>query len=189
MQDTSGYLERFLIDEYSLTPAETSILSNFEKLSVKKNFILLRSGEVSRHAYFICKGCLRSFFTDKKGEEKTRYIAFENKFVSAFASFITQEPSAECVQALEDSELLSIRQSDFYKLVETHSVFAKLYRQSLEQSQVFATWRIETMISMTAKERYEDLLNRMPQVVLRLSNKLVASFLGITQESLSRLKK
>jgi CRP-like cAMP-binding protein len=132
---------------------------------------------------------VRTFFINEKGEEKTRYVAFENKFVSTFASFITQAPSAECVQALEDSELLRIRQVDFYELVDTNPVFAKLYRQSLEQSQVFATWRMETMISMTAKERYEDLLERMPQIILRLSNKHVASFLGITESSLSRLKK
>ena len=189
MRDNLDILTQFLIDQYALSPEEKSLLSKFKGTKVKKNDVLLTSGEVCQHAHFICKGCLRTYFVDEKKEEKTRYVAFENKFVSAFSSFITQAPSAECVQALEDSELLSIRQSDFFKLVDTNAVFSKLYRQSLEQSQVFATWRIETMISMTAKERYENLLEQMPQVVLRLSNKHVASFLGITQESLSRLKK
>lgn len=182
-------LRRFLADKYSFAAADTSLLSKFKEVKVARNDLLLACGEVCHNAYFICAGCLRTYFIDEKGEEKTRYIAFENHFVSAFASFITQTPSAEGVQALEDCRLLRISQTDFYKLVDTHLVFASLYRKSLEQSQVFATWRIETMISMTAKERYENLLQQMPEVVLRLSNKHVASFLGITQESLSRLKK
>jgi CRP-like cAMP-binding protein len=189
MQNTLDFLTRFLANQYSFPSEETLLLSKFKRVNVKKNALLLNAGEVSKYVHFICKGCLRTYFIDRKGEEKTRYIAFENKFVSAFASFITQAPSAEYVQALEDSELLRIKQADFYKLVDTNPIFANLYRQSLEQAQVFSTWRIETMISMTAKERYENLLQRMPQVVLRLSNKHVASFLGITQESLSRLKK
>ena len=188
MKNNADFLARFLEDQNPF-PAEIFRSSKFNHFTVRKNSLLLVSGEISQNAYFICSGCLRTYFTNEKGEEKTRYIAFENKFVSAFASFITQAPSAECVQALEDSELLRISQVDFYKLVDTDSVFAKLYRESLEQAQVFATWRIETMIRMTARERYEDLLERMPQVVSRLSNKHVASFLGITQESLSRLKK
>jgi CRP-like cAMP-binding protein len=188
MQNKANFLTRFLADEYAFPTEETLLSSKFKRVNVRKNSMLLASGEVCQYAYFIRKGCLRTYFINEKGEEKTRYIAFENKFVSAFASFITQAPSAECVQALEDSELLRISQTDFYLLVDTDPVFAQLYRQSLEQAQVFATWRIETMISMAAKERYEDLLAQMPQVVLRLTNKHVASFLGITQESLSRLK-
>jgi len=182
-------LRQFLLDSYSLPKEESDLmLSNFRLFEAKKNSQLLDCGAVCQYAYFICKGCLRTYFIDEKGEEKTRYIAFENSFVSAFASFITQTPSAECVQALEHSQLLKIKQADFYQLVDTYPTFAKLYRQSLEQAQVFATWRIESMISMTAKERYENLLERMPQAVLRLPNKHIASFLGITQESLSRLK-
>ena len=189
MQNNADFLTRFITDQYSSPTEETLLSLNFERVSARKNQLLLTSGKVCKYAYFICRGCLRTYFINELGEEKTRYIAFENKFVSAFASFITQAPSTESVQALEHSELLRIRQVDFFNLVDTNLMFARLYRQSLEQSQVFATWRIETMISMTAKERYENLLERMPQVILRLSNKHVASFLGITQESLSRLKR
>ncbi|MDB5144695.1 MAG: Crp/Fnr family transcriptional regulator [Mucilaginibacter sp.] len=189
MQTNLEPLRRFLADKYSFPEEKVLLLSKFRRVTIKKNSLLLNAGEVCQYVYFICNGCIRTYFIDAKGAEKTRYLAFENNFVTALASFITQAPSAQYIQALEDSELLRISQTDFYKLVDTNPVFAKLYRESLEQSQVFSTWRIETMISMTAKERYENLLERMPQVVLRLSNKHVASFLGITQESLSRLKK
>jgi len=188
MADCINSLNQFLIERYSFSADDLSLLSKFILVSPKKNEIIINANATCLYAYFICQGCLRTYFIDEKGEEKTRYIAFENQFVSAFASFITQKPSTEYVQALENSQLLRIKQGDFYTLVESNSAFSKLYRHSLEQAQVFATWRMETMISMNARERYENLLKEMPHIVHRLSNKAIASFLGITQESLSRLK-
>jgi CRP-like cAMP-binding protein len=182
-------LHQFLIDHYSFPDRDShDVFNKFQFADVKRNITLHQQNQICEYAYFICHGCVRTFFTNRKGEENTRYIAFENNFVSAFSSFITQTPSLENVQTLEDSKLLKIRQTDFFHLVNHHATFSKLYLHSLEQAQVISTWRLETMLSMTAKERYRDLLERMPQIVLRLSNKQVASFLGITQESLSRLK-
>ncbi len=160
-------------------PGEETLLNyGFERISVRKNSVLLNAGEVCRYAYFICKGCLRTYFVNEKNEDKTRAIAFENRFISASASFITKSPSSECIQALEHSELLRIRRDDLYHLINTNTFFNRLYLHSIEQSLVFATWRIETMINMTAGERYEELLERMPQILLRLSNKQAASFSG-----------
>jgi len=189
MADSIGSLNQFLVEKYSFSTDDPHLLSKFVVVSAKKNEIIIDANVTCHHAYFIYQGSLRTYFIDEKGEEKTRYIAFENQFVSAFASFITQQPSTEYVQALMDSQLLRIKQSDFFDLVESNPAFSKLYRHSLEQALVFATWRMETMISMNAKERYENLLKEMPHIVHRLSNKVVASFLGITQESLSRLKR
>ena len=182
-------LNQFLVNHYSFSDRDSHhVFSKFQFVEIKKNTILHQQNEVCEYAYFICQGCVRTFFTNRKGEENTRYIAFEKNFVSAFSSFITQTPSLENVQTLENSKLLKIKQSDFFHLVNSHTTFSKLYLHSLEQAQVISTWRLETMLSMTARERYRDLLERMPQIILRLSNKQIASFLGITQESLSRLK-
>lgn len=189
MFEYTDILQNFLIEKYRFSATDYGLLSKFELIFVEKYDILINAGSPCQYAYFICEGCLRNYFFDERGEEKTRYIAFDNKFVSAFASFINQKPSTEYVQALEKSTLLRIKRNDFYELVENNTTFAKLYRHSLEQAHVFATWRIETMINMNAKERYENLLHEMPEVILKLSNKVVASFLGITQESLSRLKR
>jgi CRP-like cAMP-binding protein len=178
---------RYLMDK-SFPSEEILLRYRFQRVSVKKNFVLLNAGDVCRYAFFICKGCLRAFFVNENKEEKTRAIAFENRFISASASFITKAPSLEYLQALEHTELLRIRRDDLYDLIQTNEFFNKLYIHSLEQSQVFGSWRIEIMMNMTAKERYVELLARMPEIFLRLSNKQVASFLGITQESLSRLK-
>lgn len=182
-------LYQYLVDQYSLSKQDKHLIfDNFQFVEAKKGTLLHRQGDICRYGFYICRGCAKTFFINNKGDENTRYISFENGFVSAFSSFISQTPSIENVQLLEDSELLKINRSDFFRLTNSNSTFAKLYLHSLEQAQVFSTWRIETMISMTASERYEDILNRMPELVLRLSNKQVASFLGITQESLSRLK-
>lgn len=182
-------LNQFLVNHYSFSDRDSHhVFSKFQFVEIKKNTLLHRQHEVCQYAYFICQGGVRTFFTNRKGEENTRYIAFENNFVSAFSSFITQTPSLENVQTLENSKLLKIKQGDFFHLVNSNATFSKLYLHSLEQAQVISTWRLETMLSMTAKERYRDLLERMPQIISRLSNKQIASFLGITQESLSRLK-
>jgi CRP-like cAMP-binding protein len=178
-----------LLTEYSLSEQDSyDVFSRFHLVEADKNTLLHRQGEICRHGYFICQGGVRTYFINKKGDENIRYIAFENNFVSAFSSFITQTPSLENVETLESSKLLRIKQEDFKYLVNNNPTFEKLYLHSLEQAQVFSTWRLESMLSMTAGERYEDLLQRMPELILRLSNKQVASFLGITQESLSRLK-
>jgi CRP-like cAMP-binding protein len=182
-------LHKLLTEQYSLSEQDSyDVFSRFHLVEADKNTSLHRQGEVCRHGYFICQGAVRTYFINKKGDENIRYIAFENDFVSAFSSFITQTPSLENVETLEVSKLLRIKQEDFKYLVNNNPTFEKLYLHSLEQAQVFSTWRLESMLSMTAGERYEDLLQRMPALILRLSNKQVASFLGITQESLSRLK-
>jgi len=182
-------LYQYLAAQYSLSDQDKHLIfDNFQFVEAKKGTLLHRQGDICRYAVFVCCGCVKTFFINSKGDEYTRYISFENGFVSAFSSFISETPSIENVQVLEDSKLLRINRNNFFRLTNSNTTFAKLYLHSLEQAQIFSTWRIETMISMTARERYEDILTKMPELVLLLSNKQVASFLGITQESLSRLK-
>jgi CRP-like cAMP-binding protein len=172
-----------------LTETElTTILSKFKPITVVKNEVLLAKGSVSRYLYFVQKGCLRSFYLQDNGQEATRLIAFEQTFCSALSSFITQKPTNEYLQALEDSHLLMIHKSDFDALLAEICSFERFYRQRLENAQVVNTWRLESLLSMTAKKRYEHLLQYEPRIIQRLPNKIVASYLGITQESLSRLK-
>ncbi len=98
MTDCIDTLNQFLVDKYSFSADDSHLLSKFNPVSAKKNEIIIDADVTCRHAYFICQGCLRTYFIDEKGEEKTRYIVFENQFVNAFASFIMQQPSTEYVQ-------------------------------------------------------------------------------------------
>lgn len=165
-----------------------TVLSYFKVLKVKKNEILISPGETSQRIYFVNRGCLRIYFLTEGGNEATRHFAFENQFATALVSFITDQMSKEFVQAIEDTELYYIRQKDFYLLLEIIPQWEKLYRHYLEYAYVTNTNRLMSFITLDATERYRQLLAQNPGVVMRMPNKMVASYLNISQETLSRLK-
>ncbi|MGV3612307.1 MAG: Crp/Fnr family transcriptional regulator [Fluviicola sp.] len=165
-----------------------TILSYFKPLKLKKNELLVTRGQTSQRTYFVGNGCLRIFFINEDGQDATRYFAFENQFATALASFITGEPSEEFMQAAEHSELLYITHQDFYHLLEKIPQWEKFYRHYLEKAYVNNTKRLMSFLTLDATEKYRQLLNENPIVVRRLPNKMVASYLHISQETLSRLK-
>ncbi|MFH7015740.1 Crp/Fnr family transcriptional regulator [Flavobacterium sp. FlaQc-47] len=164
------------------------IMSCINTYKVKRNTIILSQGEICSHYYFLEKGCMRTYYVTKEGLEKTRLISFDNTPVTALTSFITQKPSLEYIDALEDSELLSISQTDFFMLLDEIPSWALFYRKNLELAFAFQNSRIEDLVTLSAKERYEKLLKEQPHYIRRLSNRVVATYLGISQETLSRLK-
>lgn len=164
------------------------ILSYFKAITLKKNDLLLTNGQTSQRTFFVGNGCLRIFYINEDGQDSTRYFAFENQFATAVASFITAEPSEEFIQAAEDSELLYITHKDFHHLLETIPQWEKFYRCYLEKAYVHNTKRLMSFLTQDATEKYRQLLAENPIIVRRLSNKMVASYLNISQETLSRLK-
>jgi len=112
----------------------------------------------------------------------------ENQFISSIHSFIKQVPSSEFICAVEASELLAISYIDFRSALSRISLFKDFYIKMLEGTYLNNHWRIETFLRLDAKQRYEYILEHNKQLVQRLSNKNLSSFLGITQESLSRIK-
>ncbi|MGQ7946587.1 Crp/Fnr family transcriptional regulator [Flavobacterium sp. WC2509] len=182
-------LAQFIRDKVSISEEELdSILPFFKMISVKKNEFLVSHGELGHQLYFVDKGCLRIFFINEEGQESTRHLAFENHLAGAVISFITNIAALEYVQVLEDSQLLYIERKDFFYLLEKYPIWEKFYRHYLEYAYVTNTNRLMSFVTMDAKTRYENLLKERPIVVKRLPNKVVASFLNISQETLSRLK-
>lgn len=182
-------LTHFIRDKISISDQDlNAILPFFRTIFVKKNELLVSHGEFGRQLYFVEKGCIRIFFINEEGQESTRFLAFENHFVAALVSFITEASSVEYVQALEDSHLLYIERSDFFSILEKYPVWEKFYRNYLEFAYVTNTNRLMSFITMDAQTRYENLLKEKPIIVKRLPNKVVASYLNISQETLSRLK-
>jgi len=169
-------------------PDLETVLSYFKPQKVKKSEILVNPGEKPERIYFVVSGCLRIFFLTEGGAEATRHFAFENQFATALVSFITGEISKEYVQAVEDTEVYFIWQSDFYELLKIIPQWEKLYRHYLEYAYVTNTNRLMSFITLDATERYRQLLAQNPNVVMRMPNKMVASYLNISQETLSRLK-
>jgi len=164
------------------------ILLHFRVIKAKKNEILLTEGEASRHTFFVKKGCLRIFFINEDGQESTRYFAFENQFATALVSFITAAPSKEFIQAVEDAELYVISHKNFYALLDIVPQWEKFYRLYLEFAYVNNTNRLMSFLLQDALAKYKQFLAENPVIVRRLSNKMVASYLNISQETLSRLK-
>ncbi|WP_035676091.1 Crp/Fnr family transcriptional regulator [Flavobacterium frigidarium] len=164
------------------------ILSCFQNIKVRKNEILLEEGKVSQCNYFVKKGCLRIFYINPEGKERTRYIAFENQFATALVSFITKEPAQETIQAVEDSELLKISHQDFRKLMEVVPAWKDFYNLYLEKAYVNNSKRLLSFSTLDAGERYQQLFQINPDIVKRLPNKIVASYINISQETLSRIK-
>jgi CRP-like cAMP-binding protein len=164
------------------------IVSCFKLKSVTKNSILLQEGNVCKEFYFIHTGCIRTFFIDKNGHEKTRYIMLDNYIGTALTSFISQKPSVEFVEALEDTELLAISHSDFYRLNKEKDSWKNFYQRILEMAYSFQNRKIEQLVTLTAKQRYENVLKENPALIQRISNKVLASYLDIREETLSRLK-
>lgn len=160
----------------------------FKFRKIKRDTLLLSEGEVCKALYFVNTGCLRTYYLTPQGKEKTRYIAFEGSVVTSISSFIAQQPSFEFVEALEDSDLYSINHQDFYQLVSDIPEWERFYTQFLESAYRYQNRKIETLMTLSAKQRYDKILNEKPHYVSRLSNKNLASYLNIREETLSRLK-
>ena len=164
------------------------ICGYFKLIKTKRNQILLDQNEVCKNYYFINKGCIRLFTFAKDGSENSRYFAFENTFATALPSFIDQNPAEEYLQTIERSELLVISRADFYQLVDNYPQFAKIYLEKLEEGFITAQKRIYGFQGFDALEKVKWVIKDQPQLLLRVSNKMAASFLGISPSTLSRMK-
>lgn len=164
------------------------IMACFKLKTLKKNTLLISEGEVCREIYFVHRGCIRIYYITDHGHEKTRYVAFENSLATAISSFIFQQPSSEFVDTLENSELYAVSHKDFYQLVSEIPQWEKLYRTFLELAYIYQNKKMEDLVTLTAKQRYDKLMIERPIYIQRLSNKILASYLNVTQETLSRLK-
>ena len=162
--------------------------SRFRSKTTKRNEILLDAGSICKYMYFVNKGCLRIYLMDESGKESTRFLIPEGRFGTAFPSFILQEPSHAFIQSIEPSEILYLTYQDFRQLPEIFPGWEKLYRMNLERDYIDSIKRIESLITMSAKERYALLLENNPGLIRRLPSKIIADYLGISQETLSRLK-
>lgn len=164
------------------------ILGCFEPKLVRKNTMLLRAGEVCREFYYVNTGCIRTGFLDRNGVEKTRLVMTDCNIGTALTSFISQKPSIEFIEVVEDTELLAISQSSFYRLNQECQSWNFFYQRILEMAYSYQNRRIEQLVTLSAKQRYEQVLNDHPSLIQKLSNKMLASYLDIREETLSRLK-
>jgi len=182
-------LKEYLNRHLQITDEELAAFCSKFKLKItKRNEILLAAGNICRYVYFVNKGCLRVYLVDENGRESTRILIPENNFGTAFPSFILQEPSMAFIQSVEPSEVLLLSYEAFKQLPDILPAWEKIYRINLEQAYIASIKRIESLITMGAKERYVLFMENSPGLIQRLPSKIIADYLGISQETLSRLK-
>ncbi len=164
------------------------VLAHFKHVKTKRNEQLLRQGEICQFVYFVATGCLQVYVYDQEGNETTRDIVIENNWCSELISFGSGKPATENIRTVEPSELFAIDRSGFQKMIETVPQFGNVYKQILEASYANSVYRINTFVAFSALERIKWLMAYRPKLLSRLSSKLIASYLGISQETFSRLK-
>lgn len=166
-----------------------AVARTFKERRVKKRQFILREGDISTHNSFVVEGCFRMYLVDDKGKEHNLQFAIENWWIGDIGSFHTGEPSRLNIVALEDSVILQVRKEDQLSLFVDHPKFNRIFRVFTENALVATQRRILQNISSTAEERYLDFLDRYPQFFNRISNVQIASFLGVTPEFLSTIRK
>ncbi|MGV3705409.1 MAG: Crp/Fnr family transcriptional regulator [Arcticibacter sp.] len=165
-----------------------TVISCFKSVVVKRKEQLLEHGAIANRLFFINKGCLRLYYCNNDQNIITRFMAFENTFLTSIVSFISREPSAEYIQAVETSELLVITYEDFSYLRRTIPEWDKMYIHILEYGLTVITSKLSNLLTQSAADRYRNLLKNNPELIQRLSNSNLAAYMNISPETLSRLK-
>jgi CRP-like cAMP-binding protein len=182
-------LHQYFIERTNISEEQfLNIKDYFKHRSLKRNEFLLHVGETCKYNYFVNAGCLRFFTINEEGQELTRYFSFENRFATSMASFIKELPSIEYMQSIMKSEVLVISRQDYYHLVETTPEVNYVYRHMLEMAYIMSQERIYGFQGQSALERLKWLMDQEPKILSKLSNKVIASYLGVTPYTLSRLK-
>ena len=174
----------------NLTDAhEAVVLSAFEAVSIRKKKDLLSAGQTSQYLYFIVSGCLRSYYVDMKGVEHIYQIRMDNSWITDLDSFFSQTPSKYNIESLEETHLLRISHQRFEELLIEIPCLERYFRILFQKAYINALNRLNATMWETALDRYNDMLKENPEIFQRVPLIYIASYLGITPESLSRIRK
>ena len=155
---------------------------------LRKRQYLLHEGDVNKHTAFVSKGLLRSYTIDDKGTEHILQFAFEGWWMGDLYSFLTEEPSMFNMEALEDCELLLITKPSWELLLDKVPAFEKYFRILIQNNLIATQKRLMGTLSETAEQKYTNLINNFPGCLNRVPQHMIASYLGITRETLSRIR-
>lgn len=179
-----------LDEKIQLTAEEKHLcMSYFSPKKLRKRQYILQEGDVCKYIAFVEKGMLRSYTIDEKGNEHIMQFAFEGWWISDHFSFLTGEPAIYNMDALEDSELLLLSKQAEDQLLQKIPKLEKYFRILLQNNLIATQRRLISSLSQTAEERYHQLINACPAIPQRVPQHMMASFLGITPETLSRIRK
>lgn len=158
-----------------------------DNLSVAPKTRLLEEGKIADRLYLIKKGCLRLFFCNE-GKDITFQFFFEGDFVASFDSLYKRQPSLFSLESIEPTEGLAVKREDFFSLVEQHPALRIMYEEKLIDRFRAYQQLFLSRIKNTPQQRYEELLKEHPHIIQRVPQHYIASYLGITPVSLSRIR-
>lgn len=177
-------------EKVDVTKEEIELLKTFfvQKTLLKKQF-LFQEGDICKYLTFVSKGILKSYILDDKGNERINLFAFEGWWISDFNSFLNQEKAYLNIGAIEDSELLMISRENYDKLTLKVPIMDRYFRILYQNSLVTKDYRLVISNNFTAEEKYIQLVEKYPEITQKLSHALIASYLGLSPETVSRIRK
>lgn len=184
---------RCYIETYAsttLTDTEFEIVMNaFTFKRLRRKQYLLQEGDVCKYYGFILKGAMRQYSVDFKGTEYVIHLGLEESWIGDRESFFMLTPSRYNIDAWEDTDLLLITNEDFQRLLDTIPAVVTMMRVIDQRYYISTQRRLHSSIAYTARERYEELVNTQPELIQRFPQQMIASYLGISPETLSRIRR
>ena len=168
--------------------AEEYVVSIGKEKSVSKGDVLIRQGQAVKNTYFVKDGCIRAYCIDKNGKEHTLQFAIKNWWISDFMAIYNNELSTLTIECITDSNIIEFNAKKLDGIYSIFPEFEAFQRKNLERHIVSLHKRILNQLQLTAPERYELFLNQYPDIEQYTPNYHIASYLGITQQSLSRIR-
>ncbi len=166
---------------------QQELLSHSTLLSLKKGESLVREGQYSDKTYYIIKGAARAYYL-KDGKDISDWFAFENEFISSIISFFTDKPSPHYLELLEDALLIELSRASIEKLSDKYHDFERLIRVIVTKTMLSQQERIASIQFYNAEQKYQNILAIRPDITQRVPLTDIASYLGISLETLSRIR-
>jgi CRP-like cAMP-binding protein len=183
-------LRQNIANKVLLTDEEfTNIIPSFKQKQLKKKERLLSNGAVCDFVVFVNNGSLRSYTIDEKGSEHILQFAFENYWISDLFSYLAEVPSSLNIEAMENTEVLYISKTAMEALYQKVPKLERFMRLQIQNAYVALQKRLNATMSASAEDRYLELMQVHPDILIRVPLIYIASYLGVTPESLSRIRR
>ncbi len=180
---------KYLTDKITLTGPELDRISSVSVIrKLRRKQYLLQEGDVWKHYAFVCKGCLRIYRLDDKGVEHIMKFCIENWWAGDRESLLTGKPTRCYIDALEESVVIMISKENFNTLCKEIHAFDELVNNLIDNSYIASQDRIHVNITYTSEQKYLDFIEKYPDIISRVPLHMIASYLGISAETLSRIR-
>lgn len=183
-------LQEYLTNKTDLSPEEIETIKKVSKIKkLRRKQYLLHEGEVWKHLAFVCSGLLKTYFIDDSGREHIISFSQVDYWTGDRESLIYGNPSKFNIDAIEDSIVILITKEDYESLSIQIPKFNQLINSLLQKSFIVAQNRILSSISLSAEEKYHNFLEKYPSISNRIPQHMIASFIGITSETITRIRR